>query len=220
LLLSTFRDFPRSSRSAREPALFTDAHRNIAAVSHNPSGHTLGIIGLGKIGYRIAEKAHLAFGMNIIYHDIARKLPTVEMTVGAKYYERLTDMLPLADCVVLATPFEGKIIFHSKTISKMKYGSRFVNIARGKLVDEDALASALESGQIAAAGLDVHFNEPNVNKRLAKMDKVEMLSHTAGAALESHIGFERLGIENILSFFQTGKALSPVNLHEMTPARL
>lgn len=93
----------------------------------------------------------------------------------------------------------------------MKRGSCFVNIARGKLVDEDALIQALESGQVTCAGLDVHFNEPQINPKLASMNNVELLCHTAGASLDSHIGFERLGIENILGFLETGKAITPVN---------
>jgi lactate dehydrogenase-like 2-hydroxyacid dehydrogenase len=194
---------------------FQDANRNIAVVTHNPNGHTLGIIGLGRIGYRIAQKARQSFDMRILYNDIRRMPEDVEKSVDAGFCERLDDMLAEADCVIVAVPFAGEKVLNREKFAKMKRGSRIVNIARGKLLDEEALVEALESGQLAAAGLDVHYNEPVVNPKLAKMRNVELLSHTAGASLDSHIGFERLGIENILSFFETGKAITPVNLHLM-----
>ncbi|EKG13183.1 hypothetical protein MPH_09655 [Macrophomina phaseolina MS6] len=215
LILSTFRKFTWSALSARslDPERFKDANRNIAAITHNPNGYSLGIIGLGKIGYRIAQKAHGAFDMKILYNDIRRLPQDVEQAVDAKYYPKLEDMLAVADAVLVATPFGGDKILDAKQFRAMKKGARLINIARGKLIDEDALVQALESGHLEAAGLDVHYDEPHVNPKLGKMENVEVLSHTAGASVESHIGFERLGIENILSFFQTGKAVTPVNLH-------
>lgn len=215
LILSTFRAFTWSHTAARscDPARFSDAQKNIAANTFNPNGHSLGIIGLGKIGFRIAQKAHQSFGMGILYNDIRQLPSSIEQEVDAKFYQNLDDMLAVADCVLVATPFGGEAVLNAEKIGKMKKGSRLINIARGKLIDEDALVQALESGQLAAAGLDVHFNEPTVNKKIADMRNVEMLSHTAGASVDSHIGFERLGMENILSFFESGKAVTPVNLH-------
>ncbi|KAI7293669.1 hypothetical protein KC315_g19282 [Hortaea werneckii] len=129
-------------------------------------------------------------------------------------------MLAVADCVLVATPFGGEAVLNAEKISKMKQGSRLINVARGKLIDEEALIKALESGQLKAAGMDVHFNEPNVNPKLARMPNVEMLAHTAGTSIDSHMGFERLGMENILSFFETGKAITPVNMHLFDQAKL
>lgn len=215
LILSTFRAFTWSHTAARscDPARFSDAQKNIAANTFNPNGHSLGIIGLGKIGFRIAQKAHQSFGMDIVYNDIRQLPSSVEKEIEAKFYQNLDDMLAVADCVLVATPFGGEAVLNAEKIAKMKKGSRLINIARGKLIDEEALIQALESGQLGAAGLDVHFNEPAVNKKLADMRNVEMLSHTAGASVDSHIGFERLGMENILSYFEKGKAVTPVNLH-------
>ena len=222
LILSTFRLFSWSATAARSvsPVQFTDAHKNIAAVTHNPRGSSLGIIGLGKIGYMIAQKASTAFGMKILYNDVVRMGAAIERSVSATYFEHLEDMLAVADCVVVATPFGGTKVLNADNIAKMKHGSRIVNIARGKLIDEEALVSALESGQLFAAGLDVHYNEPNVNPKLARMKNVELLSHTAGAAVESHVGFERLGMENILSFLESGKAITAVNAHLINKSRL
>lgn len=129
-------------------------------------------------------------------------------------------LLAESDCVVVATPFSGEILLNASLMSKMKKGSRLVNIARGKLLDEAALLEALKRSQLSAADLDVHFNEPHVNKELGKMKDVEILSHNAGASLDSHIGFERLGMENIISFLQNGKAVTQVNQHLVAKATL
>ncbi|KAI9692617.1 MAG: hypothetical protein M1822_006848 [Bathelium mastoideum] len=214
LILSTYRLFSWSSQAARSlsASAFSDANRNIAAITHNPRDSVLGIIGLGKIGYLVAQKAKTALGMKIVYNDIRRLPEAVEHSIGAKFYPALADMLAIADCTVVATPFGGEKVISASTFDHFKTGSRLVNIARGKLVDEDALVRALETGKLFAAGLDVHFEEPHVNGKLAKMRQVEMLSHTAGASVDSHVGFEKLGMENILNFFETGQALSPVNL--------
>jgi lactate dehydrogenase-like 2-hydroxyacid dehydrogenase len=168
----------------------------------------------------IAQKASTAFGMKILYNDVVRMGAAIERSVSATYFEHLEDMLAVADCVVVATPFGGTKVLNADNIAKMKHGSRIVNIARGKLIDEEALVSALENGQLFAAGLDVHYDEPNVNPKLARMKNVELLSHTAGAAVESHVGFERLGMENILSFLESGKAITAVNAHLINKSRL
>lgn len=215
-----------------DPAQFHAANQQIAAVTHNPNHSILGIIGLGKIGFRLAQKASTAFQMRIWYHDIERMEEREHaLPEGAKWCETLDELLVGSDCVVLATPFEGKVLLSKKEFAQFKKGARLVNIARGKLVDEEALMDALDEGVISSAGLDVHADEPNVNQRLARRDNVMVLSecfsfllhdvlsdcwkpgHTAGASVESHIGFERLGIENLMNFFREGKALTPVNLH-------
>jgi lactate dehydrogenase-like 2-hydroxyacid dehydrogenase len=222
LILSAFRRFSWSSLCARslDPDKFLDAHRNIAATTHNPNGHVLGIIGLGKIGYRIAEKAHQSFGMNIMYHDIVRMSQAIEESVGAEFVADLHELLSKSDCSLLATSYSGKILLQREHFASMKQGSRFINIARGKLVDEEALITALQSEHLFAAGLDVHFNEPHVDPRLAKMSNVELQCHTAGASVASHIGFERLGMENILSWLKTGEAINPVNLNWLDKSKI
>ncbi|EME47297.1 hypothetical protein DOTSEDRAFT_166217 [Dothistroma septosporum NZE10] len=214
LILSVMRDFTYSSIAARtcEEEKFKDAQRR-AALTRNPRGHSLGIIGLGKIGQSIAQKAYQSFGMKVLYNDVRRLPESVEGEFKANFFKELDEMLAVADVVLVATPFGGEAVINAEKLSKMKKGSRLINIARGKLIDEKALVEALKSGHLAGAGLDVHFDEPNINPELAAMDNVEMLSHTAGASVDSHMGFETLGMENILQFFDTGKAISPVNLH-------
>ncbi|KAF2119544.1 D-mandelate dehydrogenase-like protein [Lophiotrema nucula] len=213
LIISTFRAIPWSFLAARsgDPDKFRDANQNIAAVTHNPNGHVLGIVGLGKIGYRIAQKATAAFEMKVWYHDVVR-FEEREKSVGAKWCENLDELLSGSDCVLLATPFSGAVLLGPKEFKLFKHGTRLVNIARGKLIDEEALVGAMEDGTVSAAGLDVHANEPYVNEKLAKRENVMVLSHTAGASVESHIGFERLGMENLISFLDGKGAITPVNL--------
>ena len=170
------------------------------------------LVGLGRIGQRLAQKAYAVFPMKIVYNDVRRLPNSIEQETGAKFFENLDDMLAIADCVVVATPFGGSKVLDAGKISKMKQGSRLINIARGKLIDETALVQALKSGQLQSAGLDVHYDEPQVNAELAAMDNVGLLCHNAGTSQDSDKGFETIGMENILSFFETGKAISPVNL--------
>lgn len=173
----------------------------------------LGIVGLGRIGLRIAEKATRAFDMRVKYFDLVR-MPEREEAVGAEWCGSLDELVSTSDCVLLATPFNGETLLSTAQFAKFKRGSRLVNIARGKLVDEEALVGALEDGTVSAAGLDVHADEPRVNERLAARRNVMVLSHTAGASVESHVGFERLGMENLLGWLEKGVegVVSPVNL--------
>ncbi|KAL4806219.1 hypothetical protein BDV18DRAFT_160288 [Aspergillus unguis] len=215
LITATFRNFVWSHNAARSlnPRAFLDAHQNSPLTARNPEGHVLGIIGLGAIGYEIAKKVYAGLGMKIAYHDIIRKSPELEKSIGATYYKELDALLGEADCVVVATPFAGQTLLTRERFQKFKQGSRFVNIARGSLVDENALLEAIESGRLVGVGMDVHADEPNVHPRLAVHPKVMALSHNAGGTVDTHIGFERLAMENIQSFLLKGKALTPVNAH-------
>ena len=216
LILSCYRAIVWSFMAARALSAeeFQSANRNIAAVTHNPNGSVLGIIGLGRIGMRIAEKATRAFEMQIAYYDVVRMSEEREKSVGARYCASLGELLGMADCVVLATPFEGEVLLSTEQFAHFKQGARLVNIARGKLVDEEALSRALDEGRISAAGLDVHADEPHVHPKLARRGNVMVLSHTAGASVESHIGFERMGMENLLGWLREGEkgCVSAVNL--------
>lgn len=222
LIISTFRLLSWSAIAARsgDKDQFLDAQRNLAPVSQNPSGHTLGIIGFGRIGRRIAEKASKALDMKILYNDVARMPKEIEQPLQAEFHEKAETLLAASDCVLVATPFAGEALLNKDGLAKMKKGARLVNIARGKLIKEADLVAALKSGHLSAAGLDVFEFEPQISPELVKMKNVELLSHNAGASLDSHIGFERLGMENITAFMETGKAISPVNAHLIKQSRL
>lgn len=160
----------------------------------------------------------MAFSMKIIYYDVIRKSEETEAEIEATFYSDLATMLGLSDCIVLATPASptGSKLICRSTLSQFKKGSRFVNIARGSLVDEDALVEALESGRIVGAMLDVHEHEPKVNEKLASMRGVVLTCHNAGGTLETHYGFERISMENIDAVLKGKEPLSPVNLHLMS----
>jgi len=221
LIISVFRNLSWSSTAARsgDKDRFIDANKNLAPVSRNPSGFTLGIIGFGRIGRRIAEKAYKALDMKIIYNDIAQMPSSIEEPLNATF-KSSDALLAEADCVVVATPFAGETLLNKAGLSKMKRGAKLVNIARGKLINEADLVEALSSGHLSGAGLDVFENEPYISPELLKMKNVELLSHNAGASLDSHIGFEKLGMENIMEFWKTGKAISPVNAHLIKQSKL
>jgi lactate dehydrogenase-like 2-hydroxyacid dehydrogenase len=125
--------------------------------------------------------------MKIKYHDVIRKPRVKEAEVEAEFYDSLDDMLAISDCVVLATPAtpDGKKVLTRERLAKMKMGSRFVNIARGSLVDEEAVADAVEDGRLVGVGMDVHEFEPRVNERLKGLRQVTVTAHNAGGTLET-----------------------------------
>ncbi|KAH0019400.1 glyoxylate/hydroxypyruvate reductase, partial [Aureobasidium melanogenum] len=215
LIISTFRNLAWSQIAARSgnPDELFDAHKNSPTTAINPAGRILGIVGLGNIGYRIAQKAYLGLNMKIAYHDLFRKPKSVEEAVEATFYETLDEMLAVADCILVATPFSGKQLFTTEKFKKFKRGSRLINIARGPLVNEADLVEALKSGQLSACGLDVFENEPHVNKELCGLKQATLTAHTAGGTIDTHIGFEELCYKNVLGALLDGKAITPVNLH-------
>ncbi|GAB7340859.1 hypothetical protein MBLNU457_7219t1 [Dothideomycetes sp. NU457] len=214
-IISVFRNMQWTQLAARslDPEQFLEAHKYATNTAHNPRGQILGIVGLGNIGYTIAQKAYACFGVHIHYHDPYRKSAERENAVKATYHDTLDALLAVSDCIVLAAPFTGKTLVDAAMLKKFKQGSRLVNIARGGLVDEEALADAVESGHIFAAGLDVHANEPNVSRRLAGMRQVNLTCHNAGGAIETNIGFERLAMENVQRVLTGQEPLTPVNKH-------
>ena len=127
--------------------------------------------------------------MKIKYYDVVKKLPAREDEIGAEFFSNLEDMLAISDCVVVATPAspDGKKLISKERIQQMKYGSRFVNIARGSLVDEEAVADAVEEGRLVGVGMDVHENEPRVNERLKKLRQATLTSHNAGGTLQTYV---------------------------------
>lgn len=190
-----------------------NAHLSMSNTAHNLRGQVLGIIGLGSIGLKIARKAYWGFDMRIHYYDTVRKSDEQESSVQAKYTPDLDTLLAEADCVVLATPFGGDKMLKAETFAKFKKGSRFVNIARGALVDEEALVQAVRSEHLFAVGLDVFEQEPMKNEALAGLKRATLTCHNAGGTIETFEGFERLSMENVEQYLLQGKALTPVNHH-------
>ncbi|KAI4597340.1 hypothetical protein KJ359_004446 [Pestalotiopsis sp. 9143b] len=220
MILSVFRNFTRSQLAARtcDQNQFNVTHKLIATISANPRAHILGIVGLGNISKKLAYKAKAALGMEIHYYDVVRAPTEVEKELGAVYHSSLHDLLAIADCVSLHTPLNTHTqdLINAEAFAAMKTGARLINTARGQVVNEEALIEALKSGKISAAGLDVHYHEPQVSKELAAMENVTLTTHIAGGALNTRINFELNAMKNIMAVVGptgefAGEPLTPVN---------
>ncbi|KAF4458601.1 D-mandelate dehydrogenase [Fusarium albosuccineum] len=216
-IISTFRVIPCciSSALSGDEETFKTNHRDATMQSYNLRDQALGLIGFGNIGQQIAARARHGFGMNIHYYDVLPKPDTVVDPLRATHHETLESLLARSDCVVLCTPSGDGTLINATTLPHFKRGSRFVNIARGSLVDEDALAAALQDGQLSNAALDVHAQEPNIHKgllELAKQGRVLLTCHNAGGTVDTHKGFEELSMRNIMTVLGGGEPITPVNL--------
>jgi len=152
--------------------------------------------------------------MQITYYDVERKSNAVEAGLHARYCMTLESLIRGADCVVLCAPSGAGKIINAESLQWFKPGARLVNVARGALVDEDALADALEKDKLACAALDVHADEPHVSKRLKSFadTKAILTCHNAGGTVETHVGFEELCMRNIMAVLSGREAITPVNL--------
>ncbi len=159
------------------------------------SGKTVGIVGMGRIGQAIGRRCHFGFGMQVIYHNRSAK----ELAFPATRAESLKSLAQTADVIVIAVP-GGSDTHHligKSTFGAMKPGAFLVNVARGDVVDEAALIKALESGDIAGAGLDVYEHEPKVPDALRAMENVTLLPHLGTAALEVREIMGLMAVENL-----------------------
>jgi len=154
-------------------------------LGHCIGGKRLGLVGMGRIGQAVAHRAR-AFGLEIVYHNRSRLAPAIENMFGAKYEPDLDRLFAEADIISLHAPAGSSTrhLVNAERIAKMKRGSYLINTARGHLIDEDALIAALQSGQIAGAGLDVFANEPQVDPRLIALPNVITLPHLGSATVE------------------------------------
>ena len=168
------------------------------------SGKTLGIIGMGRIGQALARRAR-GFDMPVHYFNRRRLLPEHEF--GARYHSELADMLPLCDFLSIncaSTP-ETRGMIDAGVIRLLPDGAVIVNSARGDIVNDDDLIDALKSGKLAAAGLDVFRNEPNIDSRFLKLDNVFLLPHLGSATPNTRTAMGMRAVDNLEAFFQTGK---------------
>jgi lactate dehydrogenase-like 2-hydroxyacid dehydrogenase len=172
-------------------------------------GKTLGLVGMGRIGAATAMRAK-AFGMNIIYHN--RKPSADAEQLNAKYYASLEEMLPHTHVLSLHCPLtpETKGLVNATRLAKLPKGAIVINTARGgSVVDEDLIA-ALKSGHIAAAGLDVYANEPNLDRRYLELENVLLLPHLGSATTETREAMGMRAIDNIAAVLSGQPAPYPV----------
>ena len=161
-------------------------------------GKTLGIVGLGNIGKKVARLAH-AFSMNILYYDIARLTEDQEDALGVRFV-LFTELLQTADIVSLHVPLDDSTrnLIGARELAMMKKTAILINTCRGPVVDENALYRALKDGQIAAAGLDVMVEEPpKPNHPLFALPNVTLTPHSAGPTWENWTARFRNGFDNI-----------------------
>ncbi|MGL6246515.1 NAD(P)-dependent oxidoreductase [Pseudomonas sp.] len=176
-------------------------NRNIGPVHFGTDVHgkTLGIIGMGRIGEALAQRGHFGFGMPVIYHSHSPK-PAVEQRFNAQY-RSLTELLQQADFICLTLPLtaETEGLIGAEEFALMRPESIFINISRGKVVDEAALIEALRTGQIRAAGLDVFEREPlNVDSPLLTLNNVVATPHIGSATHETREAMAQCAVDNLL----------------------
>ncbi len=173
-------------------------------------GKTLGIFGMGRIGQAVARRA-VASGMKIIYCNRKPLPKDIESLYNAEYVS-FEQLLSDSDVLSLNAPASSET-FHligKKELEQMKHSAILINTARGSLVDEDALADALYSGDILGAGLDVFEHEPKINLRLLDLDNVVLTPHAGTQTIEGRLDMQREVADNILGFFKGG-SISKVN---------
>ena len=175
-------------------------------------GSTVGIIGMGRIGQGIARRATHGFGMQVLYHNRSRLSPDLEAECKARYVDKGT-LLREADHVVLVVPYSAAShhTIGAAELAQMKPTATLINIARGGIVDDAALAQALRAGRIAAAGLDVFEGEPAVHTGLLERSNVVLTPHIASATVPTRLAMARLAADNLVAFFDGRGALTPVN---------
>jgi glyoxylate reductase len=165
------------------------------------SGRRLGIFGMGRIGRELAKMAR-GFGMAVHYRDQQRLPPELEL--GATFHDNDDSFLAVSDVLSLHAPGGGgtRHWLNAERIAKLPHGAVIANAARGTLVDDTALVEALQSGQVAAAGLDVYNNEPNVDPRYLALENVVLLPHLGSATNQTRDAMGTLvldGIDGILA---------------------
>jgi len=174
-------------------------------------GSTLGIIGMGRIGQGIAKRGAHGFGMKVVYHNRSKLDASLDAECKASYVSK-EELLKTADHVVLVVPYSAAShhTIGAAEIALMKPTATLVNIARGGIVDDAALAVALREKRIAAAGLDVFEGEPKVHPDLLTVPNVVLTPHIASATVPTRRAMADLAADNLIAYFGGKGPLTPV----------
>jgi len=210
LLMAAARRITEAERWLREGHWRQWSFQNLLGADLH--GGTLGVLGMGRIGQGIARRAS-GFDMKVLYHNRSRLPEAVERQARASYVG-FDALLAQADHLVLALPYskESHHLIDGRALLQMKPGATLVNIARGGIVDEDALADALGSGRLAAAGLDVFEGEPAINPKLLALRNVVLTPHIASGSLATRRAMVSLAVDNLIAAMGCGPdAGSPSN---------
>lgn len=176
-------------------------------LTHSIEGKTIGILGLGRIGQTIAQKLEAGFDCKIAYHARNER-----QDVDYRYYADLVEMAGDVEFLIVITPggaATNKLV-NRDVIEALGPTGTLVNVARGSVVDEAALVSALLEGKLGAAGLDVFENEPEVPTELFALDNVVLTPHIGSATVETRIAMGDLTVENLVRYFDEGRVTTPV----------
>ncbi len=168
-------------------------------------GSTLGVLGMGRIGQAIARRGALGFGMKVIYHNRSRLAPALEAACGASYVDK-SALLRQADHLVLALPYSAAShhVIGEAELAQMKPTATLINVARGGVVDDAALARVLAAGGIKAAGLDVFEGEPSVHPALLGLNNVVLTPHIASATVRTRRAMADLAADNLIAALGCG----------------
>jgi len=200
LILSTLRRFSKAERALREGAWKT---QHTTGDSHDLYTRTLGVLGLGGIGLRLAHLAH-AFPMRVFYYS---RHPAPDAPAWCTYVDSLEALCREADVLSVHVPLRDDTVHlvGEKEIRAMKRGSVIVNTARGKVIDEEAMIRALDDGHLGAVGLDVYPDEPSVNPRLLTFPQNALLPHMGTENQDAQRTMEVRALTNLRDFLVDGK---------------
>jgi glyoxylate reductase len=198
LLLATARRVVEADRFVRDGRWVTWGPKLL--LGHDIHGATLGIVGFGRIGQSVAQRA-MGFGMRILYNDTRRVKASIEKSLGAQAVS-LEDLLRNSDYVTLHTPLteETRHLIDADALGMMKPSAVLINTSRGPVVDNQALYGALKARRIAAAGLDVTDPEPlPPNSPLLELDNLVLAPHIASASEETRAKMAQMAAENLIA---------------------
>jgi lactate dehydrogenase-like 2-hydroxyacid dehydrogenase len=203
LMIDTLRHFSASDRYVRAGRWPVDGNYPL---TRQVSNTRVGIIGLGRIGSAIAKRLS-AFGCTISYHNRREVEGSPYTYVGSP-----VELAAGVDVLVVAAAGGSgtKKLVSSDVIDALAPRGYLINIARGSVVDEQALVSALADGRLAGAGLDVFADEPNVPEALLAMDNVVLLPHVGSGTVETRAAMEDLTLRNLAGFLESGQLVTPV----------
>ena len=174
------------------------------------TGTRLGILGMGRIGKKIAKIAR-SLGMIIHYHNRSKLSP--EKEEGANYHKELKSLLSVSDVLSVCCPASKETVnlINKETLEYLPKGAVVTNVARGDIVDDEALIDALDRRKVYAVGLDVYKGEPNLNPGYLKHKSAFILPHLGSATKETRTAMANLAIDNLEEFFKTGNSKNKVN---------
>ena len=174
------------------------------------TGARLGILGMGRIGQKIARIAK-SLGMIVHYHNRSKLSPDKDN--GANYHDTLKSLMSVSDVLSVCCPASNETInlINKETLEYLPKGAVVTNVARGDIVDDEALIDALERRKVYAVGLDVYKGEPNLNPGYLKYKQAFILPHLGSATKETRTAMANLAIDNIEEYFKTGNCKNKVN---------